>query len=221
MFTIYEEGVRSFSGTLERLYETRRVEALTAPGRDAPDAEGDEGAGGRDASGAAAEPGDGGGSPTLSQAAIAAYRNATKLGSRERIVHAHQVMRHPVVSVSANADVRDAWLLLREHGIRQVPVQTPEVELLGMLSERELLEQLIIERDRIQYGQARLVSQVMHREVVTAEPVTDVRRIARVMVDREMTAMPIVTAEDKLVGIVSRGDLLRAMTRTPPLNLWT
>ena len=212
MFTIYEEGVRSFSGTLERLYEVRPTEPPGAVHREAP-APGDTGS-----TRAGHARGEG---HAPSAAVISAYRNATKLTTREPILHAHQIMRSPIVSVRADADVADAWLLLREHGIRQMPVQTPQVELVGLVSERELLEHLVVERGHVRYGQDRAVSDVMHREVITAEPVTEVRRIALVMVDRKMTAMPIVTSQDELVGIVSRGDLLRAMARTPPLTLWT
>ena len=90
-----------------------------------------------------------------------------------------------------------------------------------MLYERDLLQSLIIEHDQIRYGEARLVAEVMSREIITAEPVTDVRRIARVMADHDLSAMLIVSSRHELVGIVSRGDLLRAITNTPPLRLWT
>lgn len=59
----------------------------------------------------------------------------------------------------------------------------------------------------------------MSRELITAEPVTDVRRIARVMADQDLSAMLIVTPPQELVGIVSRGNLLPAITNTPPLGL--
>lgn len=211
MFTIYNDGVRSFSGTLEQLYEVHPIESIGQRRPDSPDPT---------RTGGGAPHQGGGDSYGVTPTAISAYRNAANLTSREPVLHAHQVMRHPVVSIRADADIQDAWQQIRRYRIRQMPVQTPQVELVGLLSERELLEQLIIERDQIRHGEARIVAEVMDREVITAEPVTDVRRIARVMADRQMTAMPVVASNCELVGIVSRGDLLRAMTRTPPLRLW-
>lgn len=208
MFRIYEGGLPSFAGTLERLYEVHPVVPPIAPARD-PRTRSE-----RDTDRPPGLPG-----PTPS--AIDAYRNAARLSSREPILHAHQVMRTPVVTMRPEADVREAWLALRRHGIGQMPVQSADQTLVGLISERDLLGTLIIERDRIREGDPRAVETLMLREVVTAEPVTDLRRIARVMADRQLTAMPIVTEHDELVGIVSRGDLLRAMTGTPPLRLWT
>ncbi len=208
MFRIYESGLPSFSGTLERLYELHPVVPPVAPARDPRPPSEEEVA-------APSRP------PRVPPSAVAAYRKAARLSSREPILHAHQVMRTPVVTVRPDADVREAWETLRRHDVGQMPVQSGDQTLVGLVSERDLLGALLALQDRIREGDARAVETLMRREVVTAEPVTDLRRIARVRADRRLTAMPIVTEHDELVGIVSRGDLLRAMTGTPPLRLWT
>lgn len=53
------------------------------------------------------------------------------------------------------------------------------------------------------------VKDVMTTDVVTVSPETDVREIARTMVERRISAMPVVDAGGALVGIVSEGDLMR------------
>ena len=66
----------------------------------------------------------------------------------------------------------------------------------------------------------RTVADVMATPVVAADPDADVRRIARVMLDYELPAVPIIDPAGQLSGIVSRGDVLRVVVNDPPLTLW-
>ena len=56
---------------------------------------------------------------------------------------------------------------------------------------------------------ARKVSDVMTTPVVSADPVTDIRRIAWVMLEHQVDGVPIVNETQVLVGFVSRSDILR------------
>ena len=64
------------------------------------------------------------------------------------------------------------------------------------------------------------VSDVMSTPVVAAAPITDIRRIARVMLERNVDGVPIVNDGGALVGFVSRSDILNAVVRDPPLSMW-
>ena len=62
---------------------------------------------------------------------------------------------------------------------------------------------------------------VMTTEVVTVSPATTVQEIARTMVERRISAVPVVDDSGKLVGIVSEGDLMRrAETGTERTRSW-
>lgn len=50
---------------------------------------------------------------------------------------------------------------------------------------------------------------VMTTSVVTVRPDTDVREIARRLIERNISAVPVVDAEGRVMGIVSEGDLMR------------
>ena len=67
---------------------------------------------------------------------------------------------------------------------------------------------------------AKLVGDVMTTPVVAASPLTDIRRIARVMLDRDVDGVPIVNEAGVLLGFVSRSDILRAVVTDPPLSMW-
>lgn len=50
---------------------------------------------------------------------------------------------------------------------------------------------------------------VMTKSVVTVRPETTVREIARRLIERNVSAVPVVDVEERVVGIVSEGDLMR------------
>jgi CBS domain-containing protein len=65
------------------------------------------------------------------------------------------------------------------------------------------------------------VGEVMTRDVTTVTPETPVREIARLMVEQRVSALPVVDAAGRLVGLVSEGDLLqRAETGTEGRRSW-
>ena len=60
----------------------------------------------------------------------------------------------------------------------------------------------------------------MTTPVVSTAPITDIRRIAAVMRDHGVDGVPITNEKGRLVGFVSRGDILLAVAIDPPLSLW-
>ena len=53
------------------------------------------------------------------------------------------------------------------------------------------------------------VADIMTREVVSVRPETPVREVARAMLERRISGVPVVDAEGRVLGIVSEGDLIR------------
>ena len=129
-------------------------------------------------------------------------------------------MQRQVISVAASNDVAQAWRTLRDHRIHQAPVLAGEARLVGIVSARDLLTAINIDGDRIVESLGRHVSDVMTTPVVSAAPVTDIGRIAAVMLESGVDGVPIIGKGGELVGIVSRGDILRTVVTDRPMSLW-
>jgi CBS domain-containing protein len=52
-------------------------------------------------------------------------------------------------------------------------------------------------------------------------PDTELRRVARVLLDSHLPGLPVVDAGGVVVGFISRSDVLQALVHDPPLDLWT
>ncbi|MGW5419419.1 CBS domain-containing protein [Streptomyces sp. NPDC003943] len=63
--------------------------------------------------------------------------------------------------------------------------------------------------------QHRTVFEVMTHNVVTAAPTTPFKEIARLFADHDISAVPVVDEERRLLGVVSEADLLRATAELP------
>lgn len=154
-------------------------------------------------------------------AAIEAYQEMRQVDQeRGPLYRADQIMQREVIVVAASDDVAQAWRALLEHGIRQAPVLDAGRRLVGIVSDRDLLTTFNVEHGHLRDVLARSVSDVMSTPVVSADPATDIRRIADVMLMHGVDGVPIVNDRATLVGFISRSDVLRAVVTDPPLSLW-
>ena len=108
-------------------------------------------------------------------------------------------MTSPVITVAAGASAQHVADVLTEHGISAAPVVDEQGRLLGLVSEFDLLSK--------PGGVARELMTTALITVSVATPVEDVRHL---LVERRIRRVPVV-GEGRLVGIVSRRDVIALM----------
>jgi CBS domain-containing protein len=140
------------------------------------------------------------------------------------------VMTSSVVTASPDTPFPELVERLLRYGISGLPVVGDAGELLGIVTEADLVSKeayggrrrrpLEVLADLVAGGETRwavkgkghTAADVMTRDVVTARPGDDVRATARRLLERRLKRLPVVD-EGRLVGIVSRTDLLRVLHR--------
>jgi len=142
------------------------------------------------------------------------------------------VMTSKVVTVAPDTSVTEVAKLFLRHRLSAVPVVDGEKRVLGMVSEGDLLHRAETDtelqrpwwlsmiagaedlaRDYIKsHGQH--AADVMSPKVVTVEEDTPLAEIAQLLEERRIKRVP-VTRNGKVVGIVSRADLVRALASRP------
>lgn len=161
-----------------------------------------------------------GGGATPAQA-VAAYQDLQQTVQEHGPLYvARQIMGRDLLTVTPEMPVLAAWNALVARGVSQAPVQAAGNGVIGLVSRANLLKALNLDEGEVRDVLDRCVAQVMTTPVLSADPETDIRRIAQVLLDFHLAAVPIVDADGALVGLVSRGDILRAVVAEPPLSLW-
>lgn len=139
---------------------------------------------------------------------------------RGPLKHADQIMQRQVISVAAGDDVARSWRSLQRHPVGQAPVLDVRAQLVGIVNEHDLLTVINIAAGRIVESLSRRVREIMSTPLVTAAPLTDIRRIANAMLNDGVDGVPIMSDGGRLVDFVSRRDILRTVVTNPPLSLW-
>ncbi len=137
------------------------------------------------------------------------------------------LMTSKVVTVTPTTSLRDAAVLLTEKGISGMPIVNDANEVLGVLSEADIVVKAggEVARNRLlgwlleaDFGledkiRAETVGDAMTAPPVTISPKRPVHEAARLMVSENVNRLPVVE-KGKLVGIVTRADIVRAFTRS-------
>ncbi len=120
------------------------------------------------------------------------------------VITAEMAASKPVITVTSDTSIKAADQLLAEHGIQGCPV-IEEGKLAGIISRRDLRKGL-----RSELGHAP-VKGFMTRKPITASPNESLIELRRLIVEHDIGRVPIVNKHNKLVGIVTRSDILKQM----------
>ncbi len=207
MFAIYDVTGRSFRDTLEKLHKVQKIQATQRSSLRLGDME-------------IADYYPLADKPKAAYSAQA-YRDKLQISEREAIIHAHQIMSFPVATMQMSVSIVSAYERFRNQRHHQLPVLDKSQVIVGMLTERNLQRFMIDNKNLIENESGKTVADAMLAPVIAADPITDVRRIAKVMLDYQQSAVPITNDQDELIGLVSRSNILQAAASDPPLSLWT
>lgn len=128
------------------------------------------------------------------------------------------VMSPRVFRVSPDTPVRELLELASTHRLRAVPVVGEDREVLGMVTDRDLLRHLLPLALRPGDGPAQgaaspdglTVRDIMSRSVMCISEEQGLAEVASVMVNKDVERLPVVH-EGKLTGFLTRGDILRKL----------
>ena len=146
---------------------------------------------------------------------------------------AGDVMTRDVITVKKKTTIRELAELFNRHRISSAPVVDDNGEMIGIVTETDLIEQdknlhiptvislfdwvIYLESDKkfekeLNKMTGQTVGEIYSEEFVKVTPVTPVSDVADILSSRKMNAIPVLDG-NKIVGIVARIDLIRTMIK--------
>ena len=120
------------------------------------------------------------------------------------------------VTVSPDANIAEASELMKKEKVHRLPVLDKDKNLVGVISEKDILFASPSPASSLSiHEMAYLLSKLTVRKLMTKDPVTitkdtTVEEAARLMVDQDLSCLPVVE-NGKLVGIVSKSDMFKIL----------
>ncbi len=139
------------------------------------------------------------------------------------------VMTTKVVTIKRDADLHEAARLLSENRISGLPVVDDNNRVIGVISEADILVLAGMKKEHtfkdilrnilgepVTAGKGgNKVGDVMGFPPITSKADDDIDEVAQILDDRRIKRLPVVDDEGKLIGIISRADIVRAIGRKP------
>lgn len=126
-------------------------------------------------------------------------------------------MNAPAVTVTPDMPFQDALKLMREKGFRRLPVVNRSGELVGIISERDLLYATPSPASSLSVWELNyLLSQLQVREIMTKHVITTtmdtpIEDAAEVMATRKIGGMPVVDEHNRVLGVITETNIFKAL----------
>ncbi len=138
------------------------------------------------------------------------------VGARDfNTLEAEQFMQDVVTYYHVEDTVDKLAGAMSEGGFGSVPILAADGKLVGIVSEYDLLKAIEAGKDLVKVT----AGEIMVKNPVTVSPKTLAMEIIHLLQERHFIRTPVVDAEGKLVGVVSRRDIIQGFLRvTKPLR---
>ncbi|MCP4426309.1 MAG: CBS domain-containing protein [Chloroflexi bacterium] len=118
-----------------------------------------------------------------------------------------RIKGHDVWSINPDASIFDALKMMSDMNIGAMLV-LDEGEVAGIFSERDYARRVVL---RGKSSRKTAVKDAMTAEVVSVRPDQTIEDCMTLMTDKHFRHLPVITAEGELVGIISIGDVVKAL----------
>jgi acetoin utilization protein AcuB len=148
--------------------------------------------------------------------AVQAYQQSNAIRSRgDSLRYVYEIMSEDIDTLQETDTLDEAKRKFRTKRYRHIPIINSSDRLVGVFSDRDMLRVIA---DEIPLPS--LIRNHMVAKILTADPDTEIREAAHVMISEKIGCLPVVNKEHHILGMITRSDILKSIARKPPLELF-
>lgn len=208
MFTIYNNGSVGFRSTADNLYNLKHIDE-SSESRFKPD------------EGLIQDFSNNKNNSQNNDEALNSYKKMANIDTSEPVYQVKDIMTKNLICIDTQSTLQEAYDLLKENKVAQMPIVSFGKKIIGLINKKIILNLLMNDIVNAKEILNRKLEDVFLPEIITTDPISDIRRVAKVMLDFKLDAIPVVDEEDVLLGIISKTDILKAVSHLPKLQLWS
>lgn len=129
-------------------------------------------------------------------------------------------MTSPVITTTAHERITHVHQMMKEYGVRRVPVVDDHGRVIGIVTIGDIREAspsdattLSIWELNYLWGQL-IVEKIMTPKPLTIRPDMTLIQAAQIMLDRKVSGLPVLDVNDELVGMLTESDIFRFIVKT-------
>jgi CBS domain-containing protein len=153
--------------------------------------------------------------------ALNSYKKMANIDTSDIVFHVKDIMTKDCIYIDAKSSIQDAYNVLREYKIGQMPIVSFGKRIMGTIDKKMILNLLMDDLENSKNTLEKKLEDLYLPQLITADPQTDIRKVAKVMIDFKLHAVPIVEENGILIGIVSKTDIIKAVSHIPQFQLWS
>jgi len=207
MFAIYNNGSVKFRSTSDNLYSIDKVDEA-AESRFKPDDELYQNLDNKL------------NKKNYDKKALDSYKKIAKMDTNEAVYHIKDIMTKEFISIDSKSTINEAYNVLKENKISQIPIVTFANQIVSIINKKMILNLIVEDIDNARQIMQKKIDEIYLPELITTDPISDIRRVAKVMIKYKIDAIPVVNQNNTLVGIVSKTDIIKAVSHIPNFQLW-
>jgi CBS domain-containing protein len=149
------------------------------------------------------------------------YKQIIDMEQGAEVFHIEQIMTHSAIIINDQVTIKDCFEIMKEQNIQQLLLrEDTQNHLKGMVTKHDLINYIMENINNEDDPLSQTVENISQKNILTTDPMSDIRRVSKVMIDFNINAIPVVNKHEVILGIVTRHDIVKALSNMPHLQVW-
>ena len=212
MFTVYNNGIVDYKGSPDNLYNVKNINEITNIRFDPQEKSFTDFKNKQEKQN----------NKKQEEQFLSSYKKMSQINQpNNQFYFVKDVMIQDVLYIDDSHSVKEAYELLKDKKIEQIPVTTIDKKIVGLIDAKFILSSLLQNLDEPNTFLNRRLREISFPEIIATNVEAELKDVLKVMFDFQIGTMAVVDNEGFLKGIVSKSYIFKAMSCVPHFEVWS